>query len=466
MIRIALGMLTVAAASGIAAGDTTTTTTDQEVAELRQLVSELRDEIDTLKRTDDEWLAEARAEEIQALVQDVLADADTRASLLQSSVTAGYDKKFFLASADGSFRLNIGGQVQVRYVYNNQDEGTDGANTIDANRSGFEVRRAKLDFSGHVVDPSWTFRVKGGYNRVGGDLITEDVWIAKSFDNGWAVRAGQFKAPFMREELVSSSKQLAVDRSLLNERWNQDRSIGVQLSWKSEKFRVAGMYHDGLGVNRFVDFRSRRAGWDDENTEFAFATRAEMLLAGDWKQFGDFSGWQGGELGVMIGAALSYQKQEYGTDGDALLPQVPPGVDNEIEDIRLTADVSVEGDGWNAFAAFVYVDLDNDASGADEIDISPWGFVLQGGFFLTEDWEPFLRYEFSDADADDAEDLNIITVGVNRYFNKHGLKWTTDVGFALDGVTSPFGASSVGWRRDLEGEDGQIVFRSQLQLLF
>ncbi len=30
----------------------------------------------------------------------------------------------------------------------------------------------------------------------------------------------------------------------------------------------------------------------------------------------------------------------------------------------------------------------------------------------------------------------MITVGVNRYFTKHALKWTTDVGFALDEISS------------------------------
>src|SRR5262245_40298542 len=92
------------------------------VSELRSIVTALQQQVDELKAAnDDNWLTEQRADEIRGLVQDVIADADTRASLLQSGVMAGWDKGFFISSADGNWRLNIGGQIQIRYVYNWQD---------------------------------------------------------------------------------------------------------------------------------------------------------------------------------------------------------------------------------------------------------------------------------------------------------------------------------------------------------
>src|SRR6185369_9919421 len=76
---------------------------DQEIRELR-------------KTQGDDWMNQRRAEEVKALVREVLSDADTRASLTAKSVSAGHDKGgFFLASEDGKFRLNIGGQLQLRY---------------------------------------------------------------------------------------------------------------------------------------------------------------------------------------------------------------------------------------------------------------------------------------------------------------------------------------------------------------
>jgi hypothetical protein len=42
----------------------------------------------------DDWRTQQRAKQIRDLVQDVLADADTRATLLQSGATGGWDEGF------------------------------------------------------------------------------------------------------------------------------------------------------------------------------------------------------------------------------------------------------------------------------------------------------------------------------------------------------------------------------------
>src|SRR5688500_14682619 len=51
------------------------------------------------------WLTEHRANEIRGLVQDVLADADTRASLLQAGVASGYDDGFVISDSAGDWLL-------------------------------------------------------------------------------------------------------------------------------------------------------------------------------------------------------------------------------------------------------------------------------------------------------------------------------------------------------------------------
>jgi hypothetical protein len=438
MRRLVCSFAAVAAASGAAVANPVPTT-DTTVADLTDTVTRLQAEVESLRAAQgDNWLTERRADEIRSLVQDVLADADTRSSLLQSGMTAGWDGHPFIASADGNFRLELQGQVQVRFVYNNQDDDS----SSDSDRWGFENRRTKIKFAGHVVDPTWKYKVTGAFKDSGGAFTLEDSYIEKKLGNGWSVRIGQFKAPFMREELVSSSKQLLVDRSLVNERFNQDFSQGVQLDYKAEQFNFAFMLHDGFG--------SDNVPWSTEDTEFAGTARVEFLAAGEWKQFKDFTSKQGSETAVLLGAAVHYEKDEYGT-----------GSGPEVEDWRFTLDGSVEGDGWNVFAAFVYQDLDSDGG----TNVSPWGFVIQGGLYVNEKNELFLRYEYGDSDADSAEDLSVITVGLNHYFNKN-VKWTTDVGFGLDEVDGAWDKTGVGWREDGTDEDGQFVFRTQLQLLF
>ncbi|MHC5023167.1 MAG: hypothetical protein ACYTGG_04565, partial [Planctomycetota bacterium] len=85
----------------VAAGMVATTTamvaaSDQPTVEdLQAQIKELRSEVAQLRSGNDEnWLTEARADEIRGLVYDVLADADTRSSLLQGGAAAGYDGGF------------------------------------------------------------------------------------------------------------------------------------------------------------------------------------------------------------------------------------------------------------------------------------------------------------------------------------------------------------------------------------
>ena len=424
------------------------------IKELAARIADLERTVDQLQSANnDQWLTAKRADEIRALVYDVLADADTRSSLLQDGLTAGWNKNFFLGSADGNFLLKVQGQLQARFVYNTQDNSPD-----DDHRWGFENRRTKLIFSGNVIDPSWQYRIQSSASRDGGSFGLQDAFIAKAFGDHWTLRIGQFKPPFMREELVSSARQLAVERSLVNEEFNQGRSQGVELAYSSDQFKAAMMLNEGFDRDNTSALT--------EDTEFAITARAEALLAGSWGQFKDFTSWADETTAVMIGAAVHYERDEFGTgdglfvdaDGDGLDDTAN---DDELETLAFTADLSLEFGSANAFAAVVYRDLDSDSVDAEQL-----GVVVQGGVFLTNEWEIFARYEWGDLDRAGVDDLSVITFGVNRFWDKHALKWSMDVGIGLNEIAEPWSASGAGWRTDGVGQDGQIVVRSQMQLLF
>jgi hypothetical protein len=199
------------ALGGASFADNSATGQDQEarIAELEAKVAQL---------SGDNWLTEERATEIRGLVQDVLADADTRASLMQGA-GVGYDDGFVLGDPSGNFGLKLNGQIQFRHIMNSQDDGAPG---IDANTRAFELARTKLAFTGHAGD--WMFRISGNFGQVAqeggptagteGDFRLEDAWLGYDFGNGWSVYMGQGKVPLQREWLVHSSNQLAVERSI------------------------------------------------------------------------------------------------------------------------------------------------------------------------------------------------------------------------------------------------------------
>lgn len=410
--------------------------------DLRARIAEMERQLAAIKQENgDQWMTEQRATEIRALVQDVLHDADTRANLLQDGALAGYNKNFFLQDAEGNNVLKISGQMQFRYAKSFQDDlaPADG----DTSRGGFENRRTKLTFEGNVLDPSWDYHITGAFPRDGGSFLLEDAYIKKELSDQWYVQAGQFKLPFLREESMSSKRQLLVERSLVNAEFTQGRSHAVQLGFQGEKFGFAAAFSDG--------FNSQNISALVYDTEYAATARGEFLAAGTWDQFKDFTSWRSDDFGLLIGGALHMEKQENGT-------LTGP----EVERFTYTLDASAEFGGANLFAAFVGNNLDDDAT----VDLDQWGAVVQGGIFITDDWELFGRYEFGDFDVIGVEDLSVVTVGVNKYWNKHNLKWTTDVGIGLDAVNAVWASSGADWRADNGTEDGQIVIRSQLQLLF
>jgi len=365
-------------------------------------IEALRKEVAQLKSAQgDKWLTEERAKEIRTIVQDVLADADTRASLQSTGATAGYDNGFFIASPDGNFKLVVNGQLQLRYAYSrlstrsmyqldpgsyqtpaqgwNSPNGGDwpltnvagqtfpggteirgyqgffGAGStqgIERNARGFGVPRAKLEFSGHVVDPSWQFMIvgafeqqatqgafgqvgsanggsgvfanggsmgpvyangsysgnySGGNGSLGSRFGLEDAYVRKVLDDNWSIRVGQFKSPLLREELVSSKYQLAVERSLVNQFFSTGYSQGIELTFVNDCFRVMGSFNDGGGntnTTSTIGNSSNGGNW----TEYAVTGRVEWKAMGSWSQFDSFSSPNGSATGILLGAAVNWQR--------------------------------------------------------------------------------------------------------------------------------------------------------------
>jgi hypothetical protein len=421
-----------------------------EIGSLRATVADLQRQVDALKAAaDDRWLTQQRADEIRGLVHDVLADADTRASLLQSGATAGWDNGFFIGSADGNYLLKLGGALQVRGVYNNQDD-----SPSDEHRSGVEIRRTKLDFRGHVIDPSWQYYVEAEASRsTGAFSLGENGWIQKDMGNGLRLRFGQFKPLFAREESISSRRLQGVERSQINTQFTAGTAQGVQAMYETDRWRINGAVIDGTGTGN--------TAWSAEDTEYALTARGEFIAIGDWKAVEDDIGWRGGAAALMFGAGALWQRAEFGTGSN--LP--PPDFNNaEVENLTLTADATWKMSSFSLSAAGFYRRLSTEVAGA--VDLDQYGVVVRGGFFVQDDFEIYAMHEWGDLDIAGIDDLSVITVGATKYFAKHNLKWQNDIGFGLNSVAANWAVDAAGWRADAADEDGQIVVRSQFQLLF
>lgn len=465
--------LTGASLADVTAGANTNEQLRNEVDALRAEIAELR------AGQNSEFLTQERADQIRGLVQDVLADADTRSSLLQGGPTAGHDGHFFLASPDGNYRLNVGGLLQAGFVYNNHD--TDDGAGGDEDRWGFEMKRTQLSFWGHVVNPNWMYKIEGEFSRgstsvdpdddgndsgffldLGGagtssesdcSFCLLDAWIAHNCGNGLVVYVGQYKAPFLHEEMVDDQYSLAYDRSAISEAFTSSFVQGIMVHYRQDVWEIYGSFDDGP--------RSSNSTALSYDTEFSFHARANWLIAGTWEQQAQHTSPRGQEFGARLGGAIRYMMEEFGTPG--------PGAFGEAELFSWTIDGSVHFGGASLMAAIVGNMVDFEAAGSPDFD--PWGIMVQGGFYLTDEWEIFGRFEWADPDIAGVEDLTLLTFGVNYYFAGQQVKWTADIVIGLEeidpGWVGTFNAGDlIGLVGDAGGNDGQIALRTQLQLVF
>ncbi len=385
----------------------------------------------------------------RAYLAGLFADASTRTSL--QGADAGHDGKFHLSSSDGNYRLNVSGQVQFRYIANFRDNAND--NSFE---HGFQTRRTKIAFSGHVINEDLSFKVNGAFDRKGGAFELEDAYVKNKIGDGWSLRWGQYKLPMLREENISSKYQQAVDRSVVNEVFNQDRTQGIELAYKADDWRAFADFSVGFKTAN-SDFTSPATS---PEADYAFTGRVDYKVMGNWKQFKDFTSFRGSDDAALIGGGVHYQQS---ANTNAL-------ADVDTSFFQYTVDASYESDGWNVYAAFVGRNTNIRAMGSD-VDFNDLGFVVQGGLFVSEEAELFARFDSVLPDSDRVGDnsFNTVTVGTNYYFlpESHAAKLTADVQFFLDDMSQNDKVKqNTGIGLLTDANDNQVAFRVQFQLLF
>ena len=407
-------------------------------------ISELKAEIAALKGNQGEqWLTEQRADQIRGVVQDVLADSNTRSSFQQAGgATAGYNNGFFISSADGNYSLKINALEQVRFVWNNTYQ-----DTKDQNSWGFENRRTQAFFSGNVVDPSWKYLVGIAYdsqsdpyvsngtkssttyaiNPDSGDLESTTTtsagdpafnlyyaMVTKTFGDGFSVSVGQMNVPFTVESnLFNAGSTQMGDYSIFEYMFGAGQQVGAMAKIEKDAFRVsAGWYN----IVQTDSSGTVGQSWNStDNQSIAIASRAEYKVAGTWDQFSKESSFKGEEFGLLIGGGVIWQNGRAQNSASTY----------DANPLGLTADAQAKFGGFNLIGQFLW----QDGYPGTDSESSVWGFNVQGGAFVTEDLEVFGAWAYADTAGDGSGGgsfgtTNYLQTGANWYFAKNSIKAT------------------------------------------
>ena len=419
------------------------------------------------------WLSEERATEIRGIVTDVLADADSRTSLQNSGITAGWDDGFFLQSPDGRFRLNVGGMVQARYQYSHirstwDPEDGSGYQTQDDSprRFGWEIPHARLDFSGNVFGSDTTFGLSGefantrsesfttytgsvivatpDYGSYNGGLQLLDAWVAHELTDGFSVRVGQFKLPFDIGWEIGIANQLTGDRTATAYHFGLGRSQGIELGFDGDDIRARVAMSEGANDNLFAAYkltttRPENSPYFQNQSDLSFSGRVEWKLAGAWEDFDLMTSPPGEEFGLLAGFGMHWQRNKVYLNETAINQTsngfdqfgLPVSANNYNNWIGLTADLTwnIGGASITASGYFHYIDSgasyliqnfglisgnqSNPGSSNPTFDVgvvTMAGASLYGAMYLTPEIEAFAGFDWMDV-LSDGFDQGLSAVG-------------------------------------------------------
>lgn len=296
-----------------------------------------------------------------------------------------------LRSEDGSATLNIGARIQVRHTYEeNRDSST------------FHVPRLRFSLKGKLYR-DWKWEVQTDFAKKEKATL-KDGFVERAVGDQTAVRFGQFKAGFDRQQLESSGRQTFVDRNIASNGLGKARDVGLQLHGRAMN-RMLG-YNVGL-------FNGAGEGNPSPNGGHMAVGRISLNPLGDFGfSQGDLKPSPAPRVYVDVAAYHSQDESGHSLDGTTGLATGAgfkfAGLYAAGEYFRKWGHAAPDADGFYTQASYM---------------------LLPSRFELAARYAQF-NPDVAAADTTRSE----ITAGANVYFNGagHGLKLTADVSHLTD----------------------------------
>jgi hypothetical protein len=317
------------------------TVTQDDLNKLQALIDKFRPELDTIEAD-----LKTAQDNIDALRADVL---DAKALANKAQATA--DNSYGVGSAR---KFQISGYIQARYqdVPSGQgsqqrfQQGTvssagayNGNYAQTGNQDSFEVRRARLKFTGQVT-PNSKYGIQidtdGAVNNSATPQVTvREAFGAYTFGNGDAAKnltltAGQFATPFGYALPISMANSITPERPLAFSEsgsagifQNQDYDKGVQLGYNLGQkllFIPAGLKVTAAFINGAGRFSENTDRTVDQVYHIGYQTPNKVFALG-----GSYYEGQIKTSAIPAGLGTGYQytgrkKELYGADAQLALP--------------------------------------------------------------------------------------------------------------------------------------------------
>ena len=392
---------------------------------IREQIQELKEKIERL---------EAQSQRMNMVTCEA---TDTKAwyNKIKVETEKGTGLTFQTADKNYKLRMRLRGQFLANYINPDGD---------DNEGLGFRVRRLRVTWDGNAFAPWMKYKVEYDFGRTG---ELKDIRLSFAKNKAFVPTMGQYKVPFNREVLNSSSALQVVDRSIITDYFEYDRDIGAG---------VYGLLGGGMLRYDFGVFQGEGPNKknDEEDKSLLWAGRVQAaLIGGDAKKVKENFAE---EPTLMVGAAIAGIG---GSDTNTGIPSGERKVPHTGTTTSFTGDINYRDPRFNLTGEYIgrWVNPD-DAGIATAYD---YGFRVQGGFFVVpKKVELASRYAMVTFDDDvagvdgDLDNVWTFTQGLNYYLSgNHQWKVQLDYTFQRE--------------EDLAGvESDESMVRAQVQAYF
>src|SRR3972149_7364438 len=441
--------------------------TDKKTAETQtvtQATKKQGDQIEQLKKQLEE-IQRQNQQQIQDLQQQIKDLGVQRKSFEEkveevqskdswwNKVEVSYKKPgdgFTIRTKDGNFSLNMRLRAQFQFSVNDT--------TDELTATDFRIRRLRFYWIGNAFRPWFEYYIQVSADN-GSDLQLRDAYFNAAYEKEAVPRVGQFKVPFNREELTSSSELQLVERSIVNEQFNLGRDLGPAL------YGVLGNYVTyGFGI---FNGNGRNALSTDSNLLYVGRvmltpccgelkySNSQFPASGDYKIEPNF-----GEDKPLIAIGVAGA----GMEGLNIDRKTPDGaIAARFDEIgatvgdfaEFTADLNIKYYIFSLEGEYDARWISPDGASIDTV--FDQGFRIQSGVFLVPKLvEVAGRFALIDFDDDvPGPDLSYeITPGLNFYMS-HSHKWKIQLSYSF--IKNEFTNA---------GDIDENIFRAKLQAYF
>jgi len=371
----------------------------------------------------------AQAKTLEDILKEkgVITEADYKEVTKVKPMDYKLGKGFTFTSADEKFQLSVGGLMQVRYSFFDND--------ITKDVTQFSLAKGRLIFSGYAFSKDLTYMLQFGLEQSGNSRMLENAFVKYRFIDELQLAGGQTKLVYSRQNMSSVGNLEFVAVSPVTSAFSPGYDLGAVVSGKV----LGDMINYDLSVSNGAGQTSTRPS-NGATNNMAFLAHLQVNPLGAFG-FAEGDPQLSTKPLVTVGssfymntlqktAAATFETNNNGYAGTNGWLGQNAAVFSASEKVDIKSFVVDTAFKWmGAFAQAEYFWGQADGAITDNT-VRAQGFYAQAGYcILPKRLEVAMRYSYLDPNQDLTNNLQTEVIGaISYYFNNHNLKLQADIG--------------------------------------